>query len=221
MRDEAPKTADHWRRTWLVLLLDGAAKAGLTPIDQTIMHHAAYLANALAPVYDLPVENGLVTRWKRGPFFSEVQWDLDRLAVMGLTTLHSVETREDDDGWWFRVQYATGPRTRDFLKEVEHVEQVRHWGRFHCELMASLASLPDADLRWTTIADANYANTVDGDLEASEVVIDFDDLRKRNFTNRTVRRIDRQLPKQMELNDRDRIHLYLGYLAQRSRSERP
>lgn len=214
-------TADHWRRTWLVLLLDGASKAGLTPVDQTIMHQAAYLANALAPVYDLPIEHGLVTRWKRGPFFSEVQWDLDRLTVMGLAKLHSVETGEDDDGWWFRVQYATGPRTRDFLTAVEHLDQVQRWSRFHRELMASLASLPDVDLRRATIADANYANTVDGDLEASEVVIDFDDLRKRNFTTRTVRRIDRQLPKQMALEDRDRIHLYLGYLAQRSRSDRP
>jgi hypothetical protein len=221
MSDEAFLTADHWRRTWLVLLLDGAAKAGLTPVDQTIMHQAAYLANALAPIYDLPVEHGLVTRWKRGPFFAEVQWDLDRLAVMGLATLHSVATGEDNDGWWFRVQYTTGPRTHDFLREVQHLEQVRRWSRFHRELMASLASLPDADLRWATIADANYANTVDGDLEASEVVIDFDELRKRNFTTRTVRRIDRQLPKQIALADRDRIHLYLAYLARRSRSERP
>lgn len=213
--------ADHWRRTWLVLLLDGAAKAGLTPVDQTIMHQAAYLANALAPVYNLPVEHGLVTRWKRGPFFAEVQWDLDRLAIMGLASLHSIENEEDDDGWWFNVQYTTGPRTIAFLEQVERHEQVRRWGRFHRELMAAFASLPDTDLRWATLADANYANTIDGDLEASEVVIDFDDLRKRNFTTRTVGRIDRQLPKEIALGDRDRIHLYLGYLAQRSKSDRP
>ena len=221
MSGEVPMSADHWRRTWLVLLLDGAAKAGLTPVDQTVIHQAAFLANALAPVYDLPIEHGLVTRWKRGPFFSEVQWDLDRLVVMGLATLHSAETREDGEGWWFRARYATGLRTRAFLAEIEHLEQVQRWSRFHRELMASLASLPDSDLRWATLADANYANTVDGDLLASEVVIDFDDHRKRNFTTRTVRRIDRQLPKGIALEDRDRIHLYLGYLAQRSRSERP
>jgi len=51
-------------------------------------------------------------------------------------------------------------------------------------------------------------------------VIDFADFQQRNFSIRTVARIDGSLPSSMVLQDRDRIHLYLGYLARRSKVER-
>jgi hypothetical protein len=214
-----PNEADHWARAWLMALLDGAARAGLTPISHDTIHQMAFLANALAPVYDLPVENGLVTRWKRGPYSRGLQWDLDRLAIMGLARLAAVKSVTDDEGAWFKARYGLGPLAQDFMLKALQVPSLRRVHTFHCELMAAYASLPEAFRGMAATEDATYANTFDGDLDEGETVIDFAAWRDRNFTQRASMTLERQL-RGFAVNPRSRIHIYLRYLARRASSVR-
>ncbi|MES2497539.1 MAG: hypothetical protein V4618_15610 [Pseudomonadota bacterium] len=207
--------ADHWRRAWLLLLINGAARAGLTPIEQTDVHRAAFLANALAPLYDLPVENGLVVRWKRGPFFPDLQWDLDRLATMGLLTFRQVEPVKDSSGKWFCARYELGSLAASFLAATLQLESSRRVYRLHCELFAALAALSDDDNRSAALHDATYANLVDGDLKAEQTVIDFASFRDQNFTARATRAIGESL-KDLAVNEREKLHLYVRYLGRRA-----
>jgi hypothetical protein len=214
MREDTPE-ADHWARAWLMSLLDGAARAGLPPLTQGTIHHLAFLANVLAPVYDLPVESGLITRWKRGPYSPELQRDLDRLAMMGLARLVSVQPTRDLEGTWFEARYGRGPRAARFLQDALKVESFRRARRFHCELLVAYASLPEEYRAGAATEDATYANTVDGDLMAGEVVIDFAEWRDRNYSRRAVATLDRQLDG-IQTGGRARIHIYLRYLAHRA-----
>lgn len=215
---EAPNEADHWARAWLMTLLDGAARAGLTPLPHTAIHHLAFLANALAPTYGLPVETGIVTRWKRGPYSPELQWDLDRLAIMGLARLTSVES-VSDRGKWFLARYALGPLAPSFLDQALAVGSLGHAHRFHCELFAAYASLAPT-LRGAVVdQDATYANTVDGDLHESETVIDFAEWKDRNFTDRASATLEGHLGG-IKVDPRQRVHVYLRYLARRTAQAR-
>ena len=98
--------ADLGRRVWLLLLLDGAERAGIAPLAEMRLHRLVFLANVLAPVYDLPVEDGKVVKYRRGPFYPDVQWDLDRLAVSGLADISEIRHIKDEHGWWFSAKYG-------------------------------------------------------------------------------------------------------------------
>jgi len=216
MTDELlPFEADHWRRARLLMLLDGATRAGLTPIEQTTLHGVAFLSNVLARLYGLPIENGLVVRWKRGPFFPDLQWDIDRLAIMGLARIHQVESVKDRAGHWFRASYELGPLARPFLEASLCIESVRRSHSFYCELFSALAAIPNGDQREAALQDATYANIVDGDLNAEQTVIDFGGWRTRNFTDRATRSIGGSL-EGLRLDDRERLHLYFLYLGRRA-----
>lgn len=214
----AVNEADHWARAWLMTLLDGAARAGLTPLPHAAIHHLAFLANVLAPVYGLPVESGLVTRWRRGPYSPELQWDLDRLAIMGLARLDSVKP-VNDGGKWFVARYGLGPRAPPFLENALAVDSLARAHRFHCELFAAYASLPATHRGAAAMEDATYANTVDGDLSERETVIDFAEWRNRNYTQRASATLERQLGG-VQVDPRRRIHVYLRYLARRTAQAR-
>lgn len=210
--------ADHWARAWLLTLLDGAARAGLTPLPQATIHHLAFLANVLAPTYGLPVETGLVTRWKRGPYSPEMQWDLDRLSIMGLARLVSVEP-VNDRGKWFVARYGLGPLAPAFLDKALAVGSLARAHRFHCELFAAYASLAPT-LRGAVVnEDATYANTIDGDLRENETVIDFAEWKDRNYTQRASATLESHLGG-VRVDPRRRVHIYLRYLARRTAKAR-
>ena len=78
-------------RVWLLILLDGAERAGLTPMSKERFHRLVYLANSLAPIYDLPPPDRKILKYKHGPFYPDVQWDLDRLAVQGLVEILKIK----------------------------------------------------------------------------------------------------------------------------------
>lgn len=47
---------DLTARMWLLLVFDACERAGVAPLSVERLHRLVYLANALAPVYDLAVQ---------------------------------------------------------------------------------------------------------------------------------------------------------------------
>ena len=80
------------RRIRLILLLDAAESAGLTPLPILHLHTFAYMSNVLSPVWDVPVLEGKVLKRRGNPFYTSLQYDLDRLVGMGvvLISIHMV-----------------------------------------------------------------------------------------------------------------------------------
>jgi hypothetical protein len=97
---------DLGARMWLLLLLDAAERSGIAPVSVKRLHRLVYLANAMAPVYDLLTPDGYILKYKRGPFFPAVQWDIDRLSAQGLAQVSNSKRLEDELGWWFEANYS-------------------------------------------------------------------------------------------------------------------
>ena len=211
-RDDAEPVlsqADLGRRVWLLLLLDGAERAGIAPLPEMRLHRLVFLANVLAPVYDLPVEDGKVVKYRRGPFYPDVQWDLDRLAVSGLADISEIRHIEDEHGWWFSAKYGLRKQGMRLVGEALRRPEMAALHRFHCELLAAYSSLPDEAQPGAALVDATYA-APDQNLDD---VIDFAEWRDRNASVNTTGLFVNSLPAGLALNERERLHLYMHYLG--------
>jgi hypothetical protein len=207
--DYSVSRADLGRRVWLLLLLDGAERAGVAPVPQTHLHRLVFLANALSPVYELPVEDGKVLKYRRGPFYPDIQWDLDRLAVSGLAQISDIQYIEDEFGWWFTARYGLRDPGIRLVKRVVGQSEMRAAHRFLCELMVCYGDLPQLAQLEAALVDATYSDPE----QHIDDVIDFAEWRQRNYSVETTQLFAKSLPPRFELNERDRLHLYVRYLG--------
>ena len=88
------------RRVRLMMLLDGAERAGLTPISVRRLHLYAYLSNVLAPVWNTRAFDGSVLKISSGPFYPGMQRDLDRMVGMGLVVISNLGHVQDENDHW-------------------------------------------------------------------------------------------------------------------------
>ena len=85
------------RRVRLLMLLDGAERAGIAPIRLRHLHTYAYLSNVLAPVWNTRVFDGRLLKRRGGPFYPSLQHDLDRLVGLGLVIITNLGHIIDED----------------------------------------------------------------------------------------------------------------------------
>lgn len=97
------------RRLRLVVLLDTCAEVGLDPVSGHAIHALAYLSDALAPVWNLPVVETELLKRRHRPFFPALQADLDWLVGAGLVSVHKFSYERDEDGHGWRL-VAVVPR---------------------------------------------------------------------------------------------------------------
>ena len=83
----------------LIELLWAAGEAGLTPLKLMHLHAFAYLANVLAPVWESPVLDGRVLKRRGGPYFPELQSELDHLLGKGVVLAKGLGHVEVDGVW--------------------------------------------------------------------------------------------------------------------------
>lgn len=204
----APGKSDLERWAWIVLLLDAVEQAGLAPVEADRFHNLAYFANCLAPVYDLPVSDGKIMKNRRGPFYPDLQWDLDRLVVMGAVTMRSFDPFRDRNGWWFRASYVLPSRSSELVESIRQSPRLARIHNFQVELAFAFADLPDEVKNTTADRDANYADptVLNGDL------IDFAEWDEDNYTELAAESVTNYAPSGVRLNARDRLHLYFRYL---------
>lgn len=196
------------RWAWILLLLDAAERAGLTPIETPRLHRLAYFANCLAPVYDLPVADGKIMKFVRGPFYPDLQWDTDRLVAMGLVELRTFEPFRDTQGWWFSASYVMPPAGVATIATILESPRLARVYEFQLELAAAFSDLPEDVQHTSGERDATYA-----DPKVPEgALIDFADWDRRNFTDKAADLLASHAPANLRLGQRDRIHLYFRYL---------
>jgi hypothetical protein len=197
------------RRMWLLFLLDGAERAGLTPMPGHRFHRMIFLANALSPVYEIPLFDGEILKIRRGPFYPDLQWDLDRLVFMGMAELSSIEyAREETGEWWLFADYALSPSGLKCVQKIlEESPRARTRHDFCLEIAGAYAGLSAHAREEAALKDANFRHpdTSYGNL------IEFA-ARARNFSAHAAEGFQKFAPIGMELDDRDKLHLYFRYL---------
>ncbi len=205
-----PGRADLERWAWMLLLLDASERAGLTPIDTPRLHRLAYFANCLAPVYDLPVADGKIMKFVRGPYYPDFQWDIDRLVAMGLMSLRTFEPFEDVHGWWFSASYVVPPTALEHIPFIRESPRLARIHDFQVELASAFADMPDEVQMTSGERDATYADPT----VPEGALIDFAEwtTRQQNYSNQAAQAVSNYSPLGLRLLARDRIHLYFRYL---------
>jgi hypothetical protein len=127
-------------RVWLVFLVDAAYRAGLNPLSKQRVHRLVFLSNCLAPLFQATPHTAQIVKYKHGPFYPLIQWELDRLATMGILTIDNLKYSHDAKGWWVNADYGVGKMMEPVLahcRQTEYGQQL--WTRLLFEMRTTIS----------------------------------------------------------------------------------
>jgi hypothetical protein len=201
------------RQVRLVVLLDAAQKAGLTPLPILRLHTLAYLSNVLAPVWDMPALDGKVLKRQGGPFYPALQRDLDRLVGAGVAVISALgHVLDEDERWRLEGQYRLNPTFADrIFRHVLSFEAERRLTTFLQELAFALSTLSDDDLDKAMTEDATYSDPL---IDVGNVV-DFAEWQRKNYTANAARYFNNLIPGGLRASPGEKLHFYVRHLHSR------
>lgn len=198
------------RMVRILSLLDALAAAGLTPSSNRALHELAYLANVLAPVFDLTSLDAVLLKRKSGPYYPELQQTIDSLVGRGL--VEALEPRYEMDEIEQRYRMIVSYRLRrSAVTPALDRYRVLYESEAHFldELSAAYSALTDEEQGYAALRDARYADaSVDVDN-----VIDFGQWvdMKENFSRNAAM----AFAPDENLLPAERLYMYLDYLQQK------
>lgn len=198
----------------VLVLLDGLSRASIFTPSLRVVHEVAYLANVLAPVFQLDPFNASLLKRQGGPYYPELQDTIDSLIGRGMviaSNMRYVHVSEEDR---YRLQ-ANYRINRELAAAalLEFREMYTDTGEpfFIDELCAAYSLLSDEELGTTFRFDARYADT---DVDNSEV-IDFG-----QWTDSTATNFSRNAAMSFRPDDRlepaERIYMYIEQVQRRA-----
>lgn len=200
------------RRVRLLMLLDAADYAVISPIATPRFHAFAYLADVLSPIYDLSALSGVVLKRRIGPYFPDLQWELDRLVGLGLVDVSELRPVVEVAHAYLDASYSLRRDATDPILDLVHEDKVFAALRdFFRELAGALGAVPDNDLDATTQADVTWETGHAG------TVIDYAEWRARNYSKLSAERIEELARERfgqtgLELSPGAKVNLYVQYL---------
>jgi hypothetical protein len=207
---------DLRRRIRLILLLDAAESAGLTPLPIIHLHTFAYMSNVLSPVWDVPVIEGKVLKRRGSPFYASLQHDLDRLVGMGVVLVSSIShVLDGDQQWRLEGSYCLHRTFADrILQRIKAFEDECKLINFIQELAYALSALSDEDIGRATTEDATYADPI---IDVGNVV-DFAEWENINYSANAAQYFEWLLPSGGRATQGEMLHLYIHHLYGRLQS---
>lgn len=212
---EAPQPeATLRRRAWLLNLVVLAGRSGLMPLSKRNLHSLVFLANGLAPLYREAALDERVVRHEVGPFYPDVQWDLDRLVGQGLLKMAQVRYVRTEDAWWLEADYLLTQAGMTLSSRLEQLPQLQRSNRFLVELTSAFASVNRDDLDQAAQHDAIYS--APGRAQWASLVFESPD---DNYAARTANAFE-DVMGDIRLSPKERVRLYFGYLGRVARQSR-
>jgi hypothetical protein len=200
--------ADRWR---LILLLDACEAANLCPIPLARIHALAFLSNVLAPVWSTRSYDGKILKRRGGPFYPELQAQLDRLVGLGFVTISNLSHTEENGQWTLAGSFALNEDlTRPVLSlaDVFTDEQItreffRRLTYATSRLTRSLESVVEFDATWSD------NRTGEGD------VVDFAEWRRANYSAFTANFFEKLTTTGSQKTAGDKLQMYMLLLDRR------
>ena len=200
-------------RIRILMLLEAAEHAGLSPMPVLELHAFAFFANVLSPLWDLMPQKRSVLRRRGGPYYPELQEDIDALVGKGLLSINGLRHVKDDNNRWrlegyFSVSGENGTTLIDTLCKFQDEQRLFN---FYRELGFALASVP-GEVRGMAVAeDATYGDERFGD----GAIIDFAQWNRANYSENAARFFDRVMPEGRQTTPAQKLHLYAHHLQRR------
>ena len=201
------------RQARILVLLDGAAQAGLAPMGIISLHAFAYLSNVMAPVWDMPALDGKILKRKGGPFYPVLQRDLDRLVGMGMVLISEVAHVQDSEGKWrlegrFRLN---GRMAEPAVEYLRHLPDEQRFASFVGELAFALSALGETELEHALVEDATYSDPG----VSNNNVLDFEEWTRTNPSVNAANYFDRFMPSGTKATPGEKLHLYVRHIRRR------
>lgn len=218
MSDE-PFYPENWdpsairRRVRLVALLEASREAGIGPLPTARLHLIAYLANVLSPVWDMPSANGSILKRRGGPFYPDLQKDLDRLVGLGVARVEGLRhERIDDNHYRLEGCYSLNlPLAEPILNRLRTMPEEADAAKFVRELVLALSALTDEEIDRAVNEDATYANPNIG----NDNVIDFGEWISANYSAAAAEKVGELIPSGAFVGAGEKVHLYVRHLRKR------
>jgi hypothetical protein len=200
------------RRIRLLMLLDSADYAVISPVSTARLHAFAYLADVLSPIYNLTTLSGVVLKRRIGPYFPELQWDLDRIVGLGLADVTNLRQVVEVSHAYlvasFNLRREGAEPILDVVYRDESFLMLRDFFR---ELAGALGAVPEDDLDATAQADVTWMTGHRG------TVIDYGEWRASNYSELSTERIEELARERfsrtgLKLAPAAKVNLYVRYL---------
>jgi len=194
------------------MLLDAADYAVISPLTTTRLHAFAFLAEVLSPIYQLTNLTGRIMKRRIGPYFPDLQWELDRLVGFGLVDVTElrpvVEVSRAYLHACFSLNRVAAQPVLEFVHEDAAFTKLRDFLR---EVAGALGAVPEEDLDSTTLSDVTW------DTGTSGAVIDYAEWRARNYSYMSAERIEELANENLgavpgTLSPGAKVNLYVHYL---------
>ena len=208
------------RRVRLVLLLDASREAGIDPLPTLRLHLIAYLANVLSPVWDMPSaddsslkKNGSVLKQRSGPFYPDLQTDLDRLVGMGIVEVKNLQYQSLDGGrYWLEGSYrANQEMAKPIMSYLYSLSNEAETAKYVRELVLALSTLSDEEIDSAASQDATYGDPNIG----IDNVIDFGEWASTNYSAAAALRVGELVKSGAVVAASEKVHLYIRHLRRR------
>lgn len=150
---------DVERKLRILGILDAAEQIGLTPLSVGPLHAIAYFADALAPVWNMPIIDGQILKRYR-PYYPALQDDLDRLVGSGVVEVSAVSYVQVEGGSWrlegnYKLHRAFADRILASAKDMP--QQAREL-TFVREVVFATSGLGASGVEEASDVDAAYAD---------------------------------------------------------------
>lgn len=210
------------QRGRILLLLDAAERAAVAPLSTDRLHALAFLADVLSPVWHLPAFDQVVVKSSGGPFYPELQREMDRLVAAGLLEVTNIRYIPRPRGG-ARIEGRYGLRfgskhLEDLLGRLgaRGPEAALDPGdvqvhAFLVELAGALARLPNAEVDRAATSDVTYS---DRQIDNNNLIY-MAPAARSNRSVETAERFATFMPDGANLSPGEKLYLYATYLGRR------
>jgi len=203
---------DYADRSRLILLLDACEAANLCPVPLTRIHSLAFLANVLAPIWSTRSYDGKILKRKGGPFYPELQAQLDRLVGLGFVLISEVAHSEDDGNWTLAGSFALNEDlTRPVLRTLEAFAEERLAREFFRRLTYAASRLT-RPLENVVEFDATWSDDRTGEGD----VVDFAEWRRANYSAFTANFFGKLTTTGSQKTAGDKLQMYMMLLDRKN-----
>ena len=196
----------------ILAILDAADEIGVTRLPVDALHTIAYFADALAPVWGLPILDGQILKRQR-PYYPSVQLDLDHLVGLGILMVDDVHyVGGGSESWHVEARYSLNKELAErILSVAANYSSPSDELKFVKEVVFATSGLGLKGLDVAAGADATYSDPlvdVGGMIE-----VERDD--GLNETATIARRFNSLIGQEVALSGAEMINLYVRQLYSR------
>jgi|TARA_Y100001951_G_scaffold35138_1_gene27746 hypothetical protein len=189
-------------RAWILMLLEGAERNGISPVPMEQLHRYIYLANVLSPVCNLIMPESYTLKHMRGPYFPRAQWDIGRLIIQDYIESKKFRPFSDDDGFWLAADFRITQNGILFVRRLTELDYFKEQANYLREFMSACSLIPKSKINYITQLDFHYAAASDGEG------VRFSELEGNISKEAAVL----MFPKDRVFTPTEGVHRYINYL---------